>query len=796
MKEGVTYFRYVSGILGLLFWTIAFFCNPEPAAATVRVPVAKFTTDRLAPIREIAEKEIHDGKTPGAVILIGNNGSIVYRRAFGYRSLDPLPTPMTADTIFDLASLTKVVATTTAVMQLVEEKKISLNDRVVKYWPSFGKNGKSRITIRQLLTHYSGLQPDLDDCPKWSGYGEALRKIVDEKLEAPPGSTFIYSDINFEVLGELVRRVTGLRLDRYCTKHIFKPLGMRDTGFRPALTNRNRIAPSDYRGGLRICGVVQDPSCYLMGGICGHAGLFSTADDLAKFAEMMLHRGRQGGVQILRPETIGMMTRPQSPPGKTRLRGLGWDLEQSFEKEPKPVLPAGSYGHLGYTGTSLWIDPADKTYIIILTNRLYSKGGGDVRALRSEITQVVADALKSQIVLQSHPPQPLRISAPLKVKKIFAVTVKTGIDVLADSGFSALAGLRVGLITNHTGRDAKGERTIDLLKNAPEVKLRAIFSPEHGLSGTADEKVASSVDAKTGLPIYSLYGKVVKPTADMLAGLDALVFDIQDAGARFYTYISTMGYAMQAAAKKGIAFYVLDRPNPITASFIQGPVADQTARSFTSYFPLPIRHGMTVGELARMFNDEYKIGVRLRIIKMKNYIRTRWYDQTGLAWINPSPNLRDLAEATLYPGVALVEGANVSVGRGTKTPFEIVGSPWIEAHNLSNFLKKRNISGVKIEAADFTPSADIYQNRLCHGVRITVVDRRVLNTPLLGIEIINALQRLYPHTFRIEDTRGMIGSKSVLAAIKNGRDPRKIAISWRRPLSDFFKLREKYLLYR
>ncbi len=791
MKNHREYIRKASLLFVFMAW-ISFPINVRSAAQPL-VPL--LTPERLAPIDAIVEQAINNGKTPGAVVLIGNNGKIVYRRAFGNRSLDPRPVPMKADTLFDLASLTKAVATSTAIMRLVDEKKLSLNDPVVKYWPSFKKNGKSGITIKQLLTHYSGLRAGLNLSPRWSGYETALKKIVDELPFDPPGSSFTYSDINFIILGEIVKRVSGQSLNRYCAKHIFEPLSMKNTRYAPSPRQKERIAPTDYRDGQLICGVVHDPSCYAMGGICGHAGLFSTADDLSVFAEMMLNRGNLGGVRILKPKTVDLMTTPQSPPGKKRLYGLGWDMEMAFEEGPKPALSAGSYGHLGYTGTALWIDPETKTYIIVLTNRLHAKGGGDVKALRSAIKEVVADALRPSPGSLPQGSKHQMVSDPPKEKAIASVSLRTGIDVLADSGFSLLAGLRVGLITNHTGRDSSGRRTIDLLNNARGVKLMAIFSPEHGLVGISDETVASTVDTQTGLPVYSLYGKVKKPTDEMLTGLDALVFDIQDAGVRFYTYISTMGYAMEAAARKGLAFYVLDRPNPITAFFVQGPVSNERERSFTSYFPLPLRHGMTVGELARMFNDEDRIGVRLTIVKMQGYVRTQWYDETGLVWINPSPNLRSLAEATLYPGVALVEGANVSVGRGTPTPFEILGSPWINAGQLSAYLQGRDISGVTIEVVDFTPVESIYKNHLCHGVKITVVDRAVLDTALLGIEIVNALYRLYPNTFKIDDTAGLIGSRSVLDAIKEGQDPKKIAGSWHEPLDGFCKLREKYMLY-
>ncbi|EKD33998.1 MAG: hypothetical protein ACD_75C02513G0002 [uncultured bacterium] len=372
---------------------------------------------------------------------------------------------------------------------------------------------------------------------------------------------------------------------------------------------------------------------------------------------------------------------------------------------------------------------------------------------------------------------------------------RTGIDVLVRDRFAQLAGMRIGLITNHTGVDAEGKATLDLLRHAPGMQVKAIFSPEHGLTGTADAMIPSSRDTTTGLPIYSLYGTSKKPEAAMLRDLDCLVFDIQDAGVRFYTYISTMGYAMEAAAANGLAFVVLDRPNPLTASIVQGPVPDKTRRSFTEYFPLPVRHGMTVGELATLFNAEYKIGADLRVVKMEGYDRTRWFDETGMAWINPSPNLRSLTEATLYPGVALAEGANVSVGRGTPTPFELLGAPWIDGNSLARSLNERHIPGVRFAPAAFEPTSDIYRKRLCHGVRVTLTDRHLLDSPTMGIEILSALYRLYPKSFAIDDTLGLIGDRSVLAAIKKGQDPRSIAQSWQGPLESFVLLRSNFLLY-
>ncbi|MBI3302844.1 MAG: DUF1343 domain-containing protein [Deltaproteobacteria bacterium] len=753
----------------------------------------------LAPIAEIVEKEIHDGKIPGAVALIGNQDKIVYRRAFGYRALKPEKLPMTEDTIFDLASLTKVIATSTAVMQLVEKGKLRLEDPIATYWPDFKAKGKERITVRELLTHYSGLRPDLDLKANWSGYDTALKLIVAEKPVLPPGTGFLYSDINFEILGELVQRISGLPPDIYCARHIFTPLGMKDTGFKPSPAQQARIAPTEYRHGKMQVGIVHDPTAYRMGGVAGHAGLFSTADDLAIFAQMLLDGGSANGVQLLSSLTVEKMSTPQSPPHKMRLRGLGWDIDAPFAANRGELSPLGAYGHTGFTGTSLWIDPVSQTYVIVLTNRVHPDGKGDVRPLRTHIAKVVAASLgplSADQILASRPAL-TDYDELMKGhgKDVTNGKVESGTDVLAAEQFAPLAGLRVGLITNHTGRDSAGHRTLDLLYKAPGVKLAALFSPEHGLYGNVDEKVTSGMEPITALPVYSLYGNVTRPTAEMLAGLDALVFDIQDAGVRFYTYITTMAYAMEAAAKKGIAFYVLDRPNPLNGSVVQGPILDQDLKSFAGYFPLPIRHGMTVGELAAMFNVEKKIGAKLHVITMRSYRRSDWYDETGLQWVGPSPNLHTLRAATLYPGVAMVEGANVSVGRGTDTPFELLGAPWIDGKALAAYLYTRKIQGVRFVPRDFTPTGDHYEHRLCHGVRVVLVDRQVLDAAALGVEIASALYRLYPQHFQLDNTLGLIGARWVVQAIKAGQDPRSIVLHWQAALDEFRKLRAKYLLY-
>jgi len=382
--------------------------------------------------------------------------------------------------------------------------------------------------------------------------------------------------------------------------------------------------------------------------------------------------------------------------------------------------------------------------------------------------------------------------------------VLTGIDVLEAHDFEALhAGAgrkKIGLLTDQTGIDAQGRRTIDVLAKAPGVSLNVIFSPEHGLTGTLDTtEIDNGKDAITGVPLISVYGRTDaqrRPSLEVLKTLDAVVIDLQDAGTRFYTYETTLGYFLEAAAKAGCEIIVLDRPDPITGSFVQGPISDSASESFTNYFALPVRHGMTMGELAGMFNAERHIAARLTVVLLQGWMRGDWYDSTGLVWVNPSPNLRSLTEATLYPGVALVEGTNVSVGRGTDTPFELLGAPWIHARELAAYLNMREISGVRFVPTSFTPTASAYSGQGCEGINIVLTDRNSLDAPELGVELAAALHKLYPEQFHLEKMADLLANAAVFDMIRQGLDPRRIAEEWREPLSEFQALRDKYLLYK
>jgi uncharacterized protein YbbC (DUF1343 family)/CubicO group peptidase (beta-lactamase class C family) len=772
----------------------------DPAAAdpSQEVKLARV----LDPLMETA---VAHGNMPGGVLLVGHDGRVVYRKAFGMRSLEPTREPMTLDTIFDMASLTKCVATTMSMMKLIEDGKVRLNDPVTAYLPEFGQNGKEDITIRELMTHYSGLAPDLDLKVPWHGREAAFRMAMAERPEHPPGTRFVYSDINFETVGFLVEKITGMPLNEYAEKNVFEPLGMTHTRFLPPASWRPLIAPTQYdENGKMLRGVVHDPTARRMGGVAGHAGLFSTADDMALFAENLL-----SGDKVLSRAAIEKMTTPQTPANAASVRALGWDIDSPFATNRGDLLPVGSYGHTGFTGTSLWVDPVTDTYIVLLTNSVHPRTGRSVVSLRTRVATAVAAALDLTVTEE----QKMRLARitgyneSLMAGRRFDARngqVKNGIDVLEEHGFRELGAdstrpVRVGLVTNQTGVDALGRRTIDVLATAPGVKLTAIFSPEHGIAGKADTTdIGDERDAATGVPVYSVYGATEakrRPDADVLKGLDVLVYDIQDVGVRFYTYETTLGYFLEAAAKAGKEIVVLDRPNPVNGAFLQGPVADKGRESFVSYWRTPVRHGMTMGELARMFNGERGIGARLRVVPMEGWMRGDWFDSTGELWVNPSPNMRSLNEAVLYPGIGMIEGTNISVGRGTDTPFELVGAPWVKAQELAEYLNARAIPGVRFVPVEFTPATSEYAGQKCGGVNLVITDRNEIDGPELGLEVVSALMKLYPHDYKAEGLDRLMVSKVTLNALQLGEDPRRIAEGWRDGIAEFETVRKKYLMY-
>jgi uncharacterized protein YbbC (DUF1343 family) len=690
---------------------------------------------------------------------------------------------MTTDTVFDMASITKPVATGSSIMKLVEQGKLRINDKVIDILPEFHSKDKDKLTVLDLLVHRSGLIPDNALADYQNGVAQAWERICDLPLTAPIGTTFKYSDVNFIVLGKIVEKLSGEDLNSFSRKNVFEPIGMRESGFLPSEDLRKRAAPTEQRNGAWIQGEVHDPRAHLMNGIAGHAGLFSTANDMARYAQMFLRMGKAqktdgSSVQVFAPTTLQLMSQGVPVPGG--VRGLSWDKRTGFSTNKGDLLSDSSVGHGGFTGTVLWIDPAQDLFFVFLSNRVHPNGKGLVNPLAGKLLNVIASSVAQKPI--SEPP---------------SYSVLTGLDVLERDGFRVLAGERIGLITNHTGRSRSGASIVELFAKSKNVQLKSLFSPEHGFEGKLDiAKVNDSQDATTGLKIYSLYGETRKPTPAMLTEIDTIVFDIQDIGTRFYTYISTMGEALKSAAENKKRFVILDRPNPINGIDVAGPMLDDKAESFVAYHKLPVRHGMTVGEIAMMLRDELKLDVRLDVIACEGWRRSQSWETTGLLWINPSPNMRSMKQALIYPGVGLLETTNISVGRGTDTPFEWVGAPWIDNLKLAKWLNEQRLPGVAFVPVEFTPSSSKFENQLCKGIQIDVLDRQAFETVRTGLTIAVGLRKLHSEAWETKSLNRLLGCKAMEQAILDGKNWDELQSIYRLGVSEFMKRREAYLLYR
>ena len=772
-------------------------CKTTPPPAPAAQPL--FRPEKLAEMDAAIGQAVAEKRCPGGVLWFEHRGAS-YRKAYGLRALIPAVEPMTEDTIFDVASLTKVVACTPAVMLLVERGQVKLDEPVQTYLPEFKGDGKEAITVRQLLTHTSGLRGDIETRTDWHGQQAAIQKASAEKLLSPPGTAFRYSDINFFLLGEIVQRVSQTPLQEFVEREIYRPLKMLDTAYLPPQSKRARIAPTEVANGQPWRGVVHDPTARHMGGVAGHAGLFTTAADLARYARMLLHQGALDDMRIFKPQTVRLMTSVQTPESLPVRRGLGWDIDSGYSGPRGKYFPLGSYGHTGWTGASLWLDPFSQSFVIFLSNRNHPQESGNVGPLRATLGTLAAEAISDfnfVYVPAALAPRPEAGAPPARPAspepRLAQARTLNGIDVLVKQNFAPLKGLRLGLVTNHTGQDRQRNPTIDLLRHAPGVQLKALFSPEHGLRGVLDERVGDGVDAPTGLPVYSLYGERFEPKPEQLKELDALVFDIQDIGCRFYTYTATMAKVMEAAAANGKKYFVLDRVNPLNGVTIDGPVLMGNP-SFVGYHLVPLRYAMTIGELAQMFNAERHCHADLTVIPLENWRRDFWLDQTGLPWSNPSPNMRSLTEAILYPGVGLLESA-LSVGRGTDTPFEVVGAPYIDDAKLAEELNDAALPGLRFVPIRFTPTASVHQGRLCRGVYILLTDRDRCNVVDVGLQLAETLYRLYPKDFDPDKMKHLLLDQPTLDALKAHKPLKDIRAAWQKNLDVFLKVRAKYLIY-
>lgn len=728
-----------------------------------------------ARLREDVERAVVSAveahQTPGAAVLIGRGDELLLLAAFGARALEPQRELLTLDTIFDLASLTKPIATATSIMVLVDRGDVALDAPAARYLPEFGTSGKERITVEQLLRHWSGLTADNALADYADGPAKARERVCELAPQHEPGTRFVYSDVGYIVLGQLVERVSGQPLDIFAKTHIFEPLGMRETGFRPIADLAARCAPTERRGERWMRGEVHDPRAFALGGVAGHAGLFSTLDDVARWCRMLLGGGELEGRRVLSEAAVRHMLTPRSLPDGSGTRTLGLDCDTGYSSARGDVFPRGeSVGHTGFTGTALWLDPQTRGYVVTLANGVHPDGRGDLRPLRRALAGIAGRALRPD------------------------GEVLTGLDVLVRDSCALLAGRKVALLTNATGLTREGERTVDaLLRN--KVEVVCLLAPEHGLASQLDGPVGREVDAATGLVVHSLYGETRRPTRAMLAGCDTLVFDVQDAGTRIYTYETTLGYAMEAAAELGLRVVVLDRPNPIGAVPLAGPCADADRLDFTSYRPIPLVHGLTIGELATLYREHFGVACELQVVRCRNWRRAMWWDETGLPWVNPSPNLRNPTQALLYPGVALLETTNVSVGRGTDEPFERFGAPWIDGAALARELNAARIPGLRFVEIAFTPSSSRFAGEPCRGVHIVVTERAAVRPVEAGLAFARALAKLAPERFEAERVDVLLRSRATHAAWKRGASDSELRAGWSECLRAFEFARRAALLY-
>jgi uncharacterized protein YbbC (DUF1343 family)/CubicO group peptidase (beta-lactamase class C family) len=767
--------------------------------ASTPSPVPAQTVTWQLAVDEAVRDAVASSEIPGGVLVVGQGDQILHRKVLGWRATVPNPELMTADTIFDIASLTKVIATAPSVLRLWEMGKVDLNAPLGQYLKEFNTPAFQDVTVMRLLTHSAGMNdlPSREAMAK--GFPEAARIQARAGLAVAPGATFLYSDTGFILLGELVRRVSGEPLDTFARKQFFAPLGMRDTAFAPPAAWRKRIAPTEAvnnQGPLR--GVVHDGNARMLHGIAGHAGMFSTASDLSRFCRMLLAGGQLGGRRYLKEATVRAMFTPHVIGESTR--GLGWDMASPYSRTLGAYFPMGSVGHTGFTGTAIWMDPATNVYMILLTNRVHPYGKGDVAELRRRISAAVGtrfatreDPTVGAAASRFEATGPAADAAPLLPEG----STLTGLDRLVAEDFAPLAGRTVGLITNQTGIDSQGRRAVDLLAAAPQVKLRALFSPEHGITGLVDANVPHSRDAATGLAIWSLYGPGRRPSPEQLSGIDTLVFDIQDVGVRYYTYLTTLVYALEESGRRGIQVMVLDRPNPITGSVVEGPLMDPDMRSFTAPHPIPVRTGMTMGEFAQMVVAERKLPVKLTVIPLEHWQRSQWFDETGLTWVNPSPNIRNQTQALLYSGVGLLEATNLSVGRGTEMPFEVIGAPWIaDPQVLADAMNARGLAGVQFHPVFFTPTSSVHAGRQVGGVRLEVTDRDALRAVPVGLALGRELMERYPGNFRPAAIQNLLVNRSTMWSMLRG-DPFARILAWADYARNaFLQRRASYLIYK
>lgn len=712
---------------------------------------------------------VREARAPGAVAYVGDLERTYLHAAAGLRQRTPASLPAGQDTVYDLASLTKVLATATAVMQLRDAGLLDLEQPVSELLPvpEF-----SAFTVRHLLTHTSGLPPTRPYFRDVTTVNEVVARAAEEALEPRPGTRRRYSDIGYILLGAIVELTAKEPFDVYCARAIWTPLGMHDTAFNPGEALAARTAATEqcrWRNRV-VIGKVHDENAYAVGGVAGHAGLFSTAADLARFS-----RGLFAG-RVLKESTLREMAAPTHVPTYP-WQGLGWK-RNPWAGASEGHLPArNAIGHTGWTGTCIWIDLDTGRFLILLSNTCHpSRDRRNNRALRQSFSTPVAKAL--------YPDR---------------ANVHTGVDRLMWEGLHRHAGARIGLLTNHAATDHLGRHILEVFRLDPAVRLRRLFSPEHGLDGQAEagERVGAQ---QAPVPVVSLYGERRRPLRSELDDLDLFLIDLQDIGSRYYTYMSSMRECLIACAAAGVPVQVLDRPNPIGGTILEGALPERVG-SFVCSARVPVRHGMTMGELAEHFRrtEPELRGLQLSVAELDGWRRDLHHDGTALPWRPPSPNIPNPDTALLYVGMCLFEGTNLNEGRGTMTPFKLVGAPWLDAPAILRAMPASALTGLEAAPMQYTPvsipgkaTSPRFQNHLCRGIRVEVADRHAARPFTFAVAFIRAALERHPDRFEITsffDT--LAGGSALRSQLAQGMSAAEIAEAARDELAEFDRNRPK-----
>lgn len=717
-------------------------------------------------------RAVDESSSPGAVALVGDAQEVFFHEAYGLRQREPEVIPATPDTLYDLASLTKVVATTTAAMLLVQQGVLDLDGSVAQYVPIPEFRA---LTPRHLLTHTSGLHPGRPYYKTATSIDDMLQRYAADGLQSTPGTRRRYSDAGFMLLGRTVELAARDSLDAFCKRAIFEPFGMHETGFNPPPELAARAAATERCAWREfvVQGKVHDENAYAVGGVSGHAGLFSTATDLHKFCVGLLDG------KVLDEDTLLTMLHPDEVPFYP-WQGLGWQLDPWEESVNGFVPVRWALGHTGWTGTSMWLDVGSGTHAILLGNTCHpSRANRQNRTLRQNFYTGVAETFYPE-----------------------SSNTHTGLDRLLYEDFDLLRGKRIAVLTHHAAVDSQGRHLLDVLRLDPSIAVDTVFSPEHGLQGQAE--AGESVSGQSGaIPIVSLYGEQRKPDREILRRVKAFVIDMQDVGSRYYTYMATMKDCLEACGEAGTQVIVLDRPNPVGGVVLEGPIAQVTG-SPVCCAQIPVRHGMTMGELAIYFVQNEIRGRKPEVLvsTLGGWPRRFYFEQCSLPWVPPSPNIPTPASALAYVGTCLFEGTNLNEGRGTETPFEVIGAPWLNAEDVIASVEPAARLGCYLQAAPYRPrsipgkaSSPRHMDETCQGVFIHVTNRDQFRPFYLGIALIDAIRRRHRDVFEFGPSFDVLaGGPALREALERDVAPGDLIEAWRPALAAFDAKRPKRYL--